>query len=102
MSDTKTQTTLDIIPDSEVERVHANANFGSMHKRQVVDEGVLKYAAGYSSGHTQFCILREHGLIRKSMSYKSILTVKGQDYLKAMLRAASFPKLYSILVGGNS
>ena len=97
----ESKTTSDLIPDEEIERVHANANFGRMTKRQVVDEGVLKYAAGYTTGHTMFTILQEHGLIRKSISYKSRLTIKGQDYFQAMLKSASYTKLYPLLVGGT-
>jgi hypothetical protein len=76
----------EIIPESEIDRVHGNANFGPMPKRRVVDEGVLKYAFGYQSGYTQLQILIEHSLIRKPKpgSYKSTLTAKGQRYLRAM------------------
>lgn len=76
----------DIISDAEIYRVHADANFGSMGKRQVVNEGVLKYAFGYSSGRTQMCILLEHGLIRKPAPghWQSALTKKGQRYLRAV------------------
>ena len=74
-----------IISDAEIERVHANANFGDMSKRAVVADGVLKYAFGYSCGSTQIAILREHGLIAKPrpMSYKASLTEKGRRYLRA-------------------
>ena len=78
--------TSDIISDDEVEAVHGYANFGSMSKRRVVDEGVLKYAFGYTSGHTQLCILQEHGLVRtpRPGRYYTTLTKKGQKYIKAM------------------
>lgn len=87
-----------IISDEAVERVHGNANFGDMSKRQVVNEGVLKYAFGYDSGHTQLCILMEHGLVRKpkAMRYHSSLTVKGQRYLRAML-AGRFSSVSAML-----
>ena len=42
----------EIITDEEIERVHANANFGSIGKRQVINQGVLKCACGYYQGHT--------------------------------------------------
>ena len=75
-----------IISDDEVIRVHANANFGDMTPRDVVDEGVLKYAFGYASGYTQMTILLEHGLIYKpnSGSYHSSLTKKGFRYLRSL------------------
>jgi hypothetical protein len=76
----------EIISDAEIDRVHGHANFGTMPKRLVVDEGVLKYAFGYQSGSTQLDILIEHGLIHKPKpgSYYSTLTKKGQSYLRAM------------------
>ena len=72
--------TTEIVPDDEIEAVHGYANFGGMSKRRVVDEGVFKYAFGYTSGSTQLQILIEHGLIRtpKPGRYASSLTKKGQ------------------------
>lgn len=70
------KSTTEIIPDDEVEAVHAFANFGDQSKRDVVDEGVLKYAFGYEAGSTQLAILREHGLLKASRrvhSYKADL-----------------------------
>jgi len=80
------QTTEEIISHEAIEIVHGSANFGSMSKRHVVHEGVLKYAFGYHSGSTQLHILLEHGLIHKPKpgSYASTLTKKGQAYLRAM------------------
>lgn len=69
----------DIISDEEIERVHANANFGCMAKRDVVNQAVLKCASGYYQGHTSKQIAEEHGLIDKE--YK--LTPKGRIYLWA-------------------
>jgi hypothetical protein len=69
----------EIISDEEIERVHANANFGGMSKRQVVDQGILKCASGYHQGSTSTAILREHGLINKEYG----LTPKGRTYLWA-------------------
>lgn len=76
----------DIISDAEIERVHGNARFGPISKRRVVNEGVLKYAFGHSTGHTLLCILLEHGLIRqpKPGAYSSTLTKKGFRYLNAL------------------
>ncbi len=79
------ETVQDIVSDADVERVHGYANFGSMSKRQVVTEGVVKYAFGYSGGSTQLAILVEHGLVckPKPMSYNTTLTKKGRRYLRA-------------------
>ncbi len=76
----------EIIPESEIERIHANANFGHMSKRRVVDEGVLKYALGWTGGSTQLAILKEHGLVRQRnpQSCAATLTNKGKRYLRAM------------------
>jgi len=75
----------DIISDEAVTRVHGHANFGSMTPREVLAEGVLKYAMGYSTGHTQMCILLEHKLIQKPRpgKYHSRLTKLGQRYMRA-------------------
>jgi len=69
----------EIITDEEIERVHANANFGGMDKRDVVNLGVLKCASGYYQGHTSTQIIKEHGLIND----KYELTAKGRTYLWA-------------------
>lgn len=90
------QTTDPIISDEEVERVHANASFGpTMSKRRVVNDGVLKTAMGYSMGHTQLCILMEHGLVKtpKPGRCETALTKKGVRYLQSVFRYADIEKL---------
>lgn len=74
----------EVITDEEIERIHANANFGSMPKREVVNLGVLKVAAGFRMGHTATQICSEHGLITKG--YR--LTKKGRHYLWAVYKPA--------------
>jgi len=69
----------EIINDEEIERVHGNANFGSISKRDVVNQGVLKCASGYYQGGTSTKICEEHGLITKTYN----LTPKGKMYLWA-------------------
>lgn len=89
----------DIIPDDEIETVHAYANFGSMSKRAVVNDGVIKYFIGYTGGSTQMAILSEHGLIRRHKNVHSMrasLTKKGLDYLRSILRQASFKELLAL------
>lgn len=75
-----------IISDEEITRVHAYANFGSMSPREVVNDGVRKYAVGYTVGGTQVAILREHGLITatKGAGYKANLTEKGKRYARSI------------------
>jgi hypothetical protein len=79
-------TPTEIISDADVDRVHANANFGDMPKRQVINEGVFKYAIGSHCGHTQTQILREHGLITqpRGPSENASLTAKGKRYARAV------------------
>lgn len=78
----------EIISDEEVESVHANANFGpSYTKREVINMGVLKCAAGYYQGHTSKTICERHGLI-KEKSYT--LTRKGREYLWAAFQKDNF------------
>lgn len=91
-----TDSVKEIVSDNDVDRVHANANFGSMTKRQVVDEGVLKYAFGFSTGHTMMTILSEHGLIQKPTGYSSKLTKKGYRYLQAMFANVPLKKILEL------
>ena len=70
----------EIITDEEIEKVHANANFGGYKKRDVVNLGVLKVASGYYQGSTSKHIITEHGLIDDDYN----LTVKGKTYLWAV------------------
>lgn len=92
------QKTRDIVSDDAVETVHGNANFGPQPKRDVLDEGVLKYALGYTSGYTQLAILLEHGLVRKPApgSYKSALTMKGRAYARAMFDRPVIERLMAL------
>lgn len=81
----------EIISDEEIARVHGHANFGSISPREVVNDGVRKYAVGYHSGHTQLCILMEHGLITKPRPgrYDANLTKKGKKYARVLYRNQS-------------
>lgn len=69
----------EIISDEEIEKIHANSDFGGMSKRDVVNQGVLKCASGYYQGHTSTQIITKHGLITKDYE----LTAKGRAYLWA-------------------
>lgn len=89
----------EIVSDAEIARVHGHANFGAtMSPRDVVNEGVRKTAVGYHCGHTQFSILREHGLITKPKpgSYDADLTKKGKRYARALYDAPA-----AALAGGD-
>lgn len=78
------ETTKEIISNAEIERVHANANFGDMTKRDVVDDTVTKAAFGYHTGYTAGQIAHEHGLVRVPRAGGLVLTQKGYRYLHAM------------------
>lgn len=89
-------TTIDIISGDEVDLVHGHANFGGIiTKRHVINEGVLKYACGYTTGSTQLNILLEHGLVKapRPGSYVTTLTAKGIRYLGAMIREVGFSEV---------
>jgi hypothetical protein len=76
---------MEIISDEEIERVHANANFGpSITKREVVDRVLLQVACGFSTGHTAWTILVEHGLVPGKAKGRPTLTAKGRRYLWAV------------------
>lgn len=86
-----------IICDASIEEVHANANFGSMPKRDVVDEGVVKVALGYGMGRTQRQILIEHGLlIRTTRGRAGELSAKGKRYLRAIFKMTPMSDFLSI------
>ncbi|MCP3924513.1 MAG: hypothetical protein GY714_18220 [Desulfobacterales bacterium] len=71
-----------IITDEEIEKVHGNSNFGGMDKRDVVNQGILKCAAGYYQGQTSTLIIAAHGLTNE----KYELTPKGKAYLWAAFK----------------
>ena len=74
-----------IVTDKQIEIVHANANFGDMPKREVVNVGVVQADLGYSMGHTMQQIITEHGLAKKTTGRYPKLTVKGYKYLHALM-----------------
>lgn len=83
----------EIIPDADIERIHANANFGDVAKRDVVKAALLQTACGFHTGHTARTILAEHGLItlpRNGSAKVPKLNKKGRDYLWASFGRNSF------------
>lgn len=66
------------VSDSEIEAVFEGTNFGAVRSyRKLLEQGVLKNAASYRSGHTLFCIMVELGLMTK----KDRVTKKGFRFL---------------------
>jgi hypothetical protein len=78
----------EIITDDEIERVHANANFGSQSKRDVVDNALLKAACKLHNGSTANYILEAHGLIDTAYRRRPKLTDLGREYLYAICKPA--------------
>jgi hypothetical protein len=79
--------TIDMISDEQLKRVHANANFGTMTPRDVINDGIRKIAIGYTCGHTQGEILHEHGLTtkaKKGRPWSINLTEFGKRYARQM------------------
>lgn len=94
----------EIVSDDEIAKVHGYANFGAMTPREVVNDGVRKTAVGYHCGHTQFTILREHGLITKppAGSYDANLTKKGKAYARVLYHAVDLAALLSALAASEA
>ena len=89
-----------IVPDDLLMKVHGNADFGNLSPREVVDQTLLTYAFGYSSGHTAMRILQDHGLLRKGKGYNALLTKKGFRYLKAMFKCVPLSKIANLRIKG--
>lgn len=68
-----------IITDEQIDNAWGNASFGPTPKRIIVANALLKYASGYSTGHTIECICKELGLVTKQCN----LTKLGKRYLFA-------------------
>lgn len=66
------------IPDAELDRVFANANFGDRTKRQIVLETLLQHAGGFTTGHTAMVICQELGLLGKHYNGVCRLTKRGK------------------------
>lgn len=71
-------TVQEIITDAELDAVWGSANFGSMTKREVIRDSLLKCLGGYTTGHTAKAITKELGLV---FANKWDLTNKGKEYL---------------------
>ncbi|GHB27506.1 hypothetical protein GCM10007094_14790 [Pseudovibrio japonicus] len=89
----------EIISDAEIERVHANANFGDMAKRDVVNSGVIKAAFGYGTGSTAYRILRDHRLVKKFDRRGLRLTQLGYRYLRSIVSHATLLQEHGVRGG---
>lgn len=70
----------EIITDEEINAHHFGRFGANADPREIVNEGVLKAAFGYSSGSTVCTILRRHALTTNGHA----LTRKGKNYLQAV------------------
>lgn len=68
----------EIITDQQIEDAWGSANFGSIYKREVLCDTILKVLAGYDTGRTAKVICRELGLIHPT---KWMLSSKGRKYI---------------------
>ena len=88
-----------IVSDDEVQQKHYG-NWGSTTPREVIAEGVLHAAYGYSTGHTMESIVVSHGLAWRRRPTGSLsLTKKGQQYLRA---AFPFHEVCAIGIKGGA
>lgn len=69
----------EIVTDEQINKAWGNASFGDLSKRSVIANALLKYASGYSTGHTINCICQELRLIKEN----DVLTTLGKQYLFA-------------------
>ena len=67
----------ELITDQQLETAFGHSNFGSTSKRDILKHTLLKYASGYSTGHTAKCIVSQLGLLNKNET----LSKKGKQYL---------------------
>lgn len=70
----------EIISEIDLDRAFGNSNFGTISKREVVRNSLLKCVGGFRTGHTAKCIVEELGLVRRS-EWK--ITKLGGRYLFA-------------------
>ena len=66
-----------LVSDEQIENAWGNASFGNSDKRDVIANALLKYACGYSTGNTIFCICKKLRLVTKNEN----LTTLGKRYL---------------------
>lgn len=71
---------INIVSEEEIISVWGYANFGDdkelFDKYKIISKGLLKYASGFSTGHTLECILEELKLLKNQK-----LTERGKMFL---------------------
>lgn len=68
-----------LISDEQIDQVFGHSNFGTMSKREVIRQALLKRIKGYSSGRTATAIISNLGLIKG----EDALSDLGVSYLLA-------------------
>jgi predicted transcriptional regulator len=80
--------------NEEIDKAFENTNFGSRTPKQVINESLLQYAIGYSTGRTSTLILQDLGLIQIQKNKSVKLTAKGRsyfyNYVKSLEKSLTF------------
>lgn len=85
----------DIIPEEQINQAWGNASFGDgTDKKKLIANALLKYACGYTTGHTIAQICKELSLIKISYNmgrgYNTYtLTKLGKEYLYEYFKEVS-------------
>ncbi len=83
----------ELIPEKKIIKAWSNANFGeeiNNNKRELVNNTLLKYACGMSSGHTAFSICMELGLLKMNSRNKVVFTAFGHEYLYSVYSKSNY------------
>ena len=71
-----------MVSDKDVTDIFHGTNFGKQRdRRKIIADTLLKFAGGFSSGHTALICCIELGLLLKRKDNKIFLTKKGRRYL---------------------
>jgi len=65
------------IEDKEIEKAFENTNFGPNDNRKLAAQGLLKQLAGWRSGYTLTCIMKELGFVNRNGD----ISKKGKMFL---------------------
>lgn len=71
----------ELISDEDLEAEFIFTDFGDISYRDIVKYSLLKYACGYSTGHTALCCCENLGLVKMTSARKFVITKFGKEYL---------------------
>ena len=66
-----------VVDDADIELAFTDTNFGDVDRRHLLQQGVLKFQANFSSGYTLTTIMKELGLVTP----KGRISKKGRRFL---------------------